>query len=75
MSTHNMFLLRNKKDISSFQMKKVPYLLLCPCFANRANQAAKPAKHHSPSLFQLSTELKTSNFDFRGQTAKNEYLT
>ena len=22
MSTHNMFLLRNKKDISSFQMKK-----------------------------------------------------
>ena len=28
MSTHNMFLLRNKKDISSFQMKKVPYLLL-----------------------------------------------
>ena len=25
----HMFLLRNKKDISIFQMKKVPYLLLC----------------------------------------------
>ena len=24
----DMFLLRNKKDISSFRMKKVPYLLL-----------------------------------------------
>ena len=24
-----MFLLRNKKDISFFQMKKEPYLLLC----------------------------------------------
>ena len=24
-----MFSLRNKKDISIFQMKKVPYLLLC----------------------------------------------
>ena len=24
-----MFSLRNKKDISSFRMKKVPYLLLC----------------------------------------------
>ena len=29
MSTHNMFLLRNKKDISIFRMKKAPYLLLC----------------------------------------------
>ena len=29
MSTCNMFSLRNKKDISSFRMKKVPYLLLC----------------------------------------------
>ena len=29
MSTHNMFLLRNKIDISRFRMKKVPYLLLC----------------------------------------------
>ena len=28
MSTHNVFSLRNKKDISIFQMKKVPYLLL-----------------------------------------------
>ena len=26
---HNMFSLRNKKDVSSFRMKKVPYLLLC----------------------------------------------
>ena len=25
----HMFSLRNKKDISSFRMKKVPYLLLC----------------------------------------------
>ena len=25
-----MFLLRNTKDISIFQMKKAPYLLLCP---------------------------------------------
>ena len=24
-----MFSLRNKKDINSFRMKKVPYLLLC----------------------------------------------
>ena len=28
MSTHNMYLSRNKKDISIFQMKKAPYLLL-----------------------------------------------
>ena len=27
-----MFLLRNKKDISIFQMKKAPYLLLCLYF-------------------------------------------
>ena len=27
----HMFSLRNKKDISSFQMKKVPYLLLYIC--------------------------------------------
>ena len=32
MSTHNMFLLRNKKDISIFQMKNAPYLLLCFLF-------------------------------------------
>ena len=25
----HMFLLRNKKDITIFRMKKVPYLLLC----------------------------------------------
>ena len=25
----HMFLLRNKKDISIFRMKKAPYLLLC----------------------------------------------
>ena len=25
----HMFLLRNKKDISIFQMKKAPYLFLC----------------------------------------------
>ena len=34
-----MFLLRNKKDISIFRMKKAPYLLLCvmlsPDFAQR----------------------------------------
>ena len=30
MSTHNMFSLRNKKDISIFRMKKTSYLLLCP---------------------------------------------
>ena len=29
MSTNNMFLWRNKKDSSSFRMKKAPYLLLC----------------------------------------------
>ena len=30
MSTHNIcFLLRNKKDISIFRIKKAPYLLLC----------------------------------------------
>ena len=28
MSTHNMFLWRNKKDIRIFWMKKVPFLLL-----------------------------------------------
>ena len=26
-----MFSLKNKKDISSFRMKKMPYLLLCIC--------------------------------------------
>ena len=33
MSTHNMFLWRNKKDIGIFQMKKVPYLLLSRYFS------------------------------------------
>ena len=30
----HMFLLRNKKDISIFRMKKAPYLLLCIFFTN-----------------------------------------
>ena len=34
MSTHKMFSWRNKKKISIFQMKKVPYLLLC-CFLRK----------------------------------------
>ena len=31
-----MFSWRNKKDISIFQMKKVPYLLLCVCATDYA---------------------------------------
>ena len=38
MSTHNMFSSRNKKNIDTFWMKKVPYQELCISIASGPNK-------------------------------------
>ena len=41
----HMFLLRNKKDISIFWMKKVPYLLLWVCCGNQTKKLLLATVH------------------------------
>ena len=69
-----MFSLRNKKDINSFWMKKVPYLLLCILLQYQSiclTRGAKLALYRSPD-YQTSHESiglfvqeKKFNIDFQ----------
>ena len=64
-----MFSLRNKKDISIFRMKKVPYLLLCtrvcavPCVSVSSGHNQTVNVHINVSIIFWSTALNSYILD------------
>ena len=61
MSTHNTFLLRNKKDISIFRMKKAPYLLLCCGYSQEVTcQKASSDEHYNKYFVEKQEKYQGS---------------
>ena len=65
-----MFLLRNKKDISIFRMKKAPYLLLCADVANSVLKVNKISliMYDLLSSFILYKFIGSTQYDMSANT-------